>query len=142
MTVAPPADAEYPVWCEEKLRNADTDQQGHVNNAVIATFFEAGRMEVFAHPVLDRVRASSLFVIARVVIDYKRELFYPGVVRVGSRVSEIGRTSFKFEQTLRSGAHEVARAEATCVLLDRGTRKPSAVPDDVRSALLDPANTR
>jgi len=124
MTVAPPADAEYPVWCEEKLRNADTDQQGHVNNAVIAA--------------LDAIRASSLFVIVRVVIDYKRELFYPGVVRVGSRVTEIGRTSFKFEQTLRSGEHEVARAEATCVLLDLATRKPTPVPDTVRAAQLNP----
>jgi acyl-CoA thioester hydrolase len=142
MTVALPAESDYPFWCEEKLRNADTDQQGHINNAVMATFFEAGRMEVFAHPVLDRVRASSLFVIARVVIDYKRELFYPGVVRVGSRVSEIGRTSFKFEQTLRSGEHEVARAEATCVLLDLGTRKPTPVPEDVRAVLVTPSTAR
>ena len=108
-SVLPPVQ-HYPFWCEEKLRNADTDQQGHINNAVIASFFEAGRMEVFAQPALDPFRAISLFVIVRVVIDYKRELFYPGVVRVGSRVPEIGRTSFKFEQTLRSGEHEVARA--------------------------------
>ncbi len=133
-----PAVHDYPFWCEEKLRNADTDQQGHINNAVMASYFEAGRMEVFAIPALDAIRASSLFVIVRVVIDYKRELFYPGVVRVGSRVTEIGRTSFKFEQTLRSGEHEVARAEATCVLLDLSTRKPTPVPDTVRAALLNP----
>ena len=139
MSTALPPVQDYPFWCEEKLRNADTDQQGHINNAVMATFFEAGRMEVFAHPVLDRIRANSLFVIARVVIDYKRELFYPGVVRVGSRVSEVGRTSFKFEQTLRSGEHEVARAEATCVLLDLNTRKPTPVPDDVRAVLINPS---
>jgi acyl-CoA thioester hydrolase len=139
MSTALPQTQDYPFWCEEKLRNADTDQQGHINNAVIASFFEAGRMEVFAQPALDPFRASSLFVIVRVVIDYKRELFYPGVVRVGSRVSEIGRTSFTFEQTLRSGEHEVARAEATCVLLDLATRKPTPVPDSVRAALLNPS---
>ena len=138
MSFALPLPEDYPFWCEEKLRNADTDQQGHINNAVIASFFEAGRMEVFAQPSLDPFRASSLFVIVRVLIDYKRELFYPGVVRVGSRVSDIGRTSFKFEQTLRSGEHEVARAEATCVLLDLDTRKPKPVPDSVRAALVQP----
>ena len=37
---APPPDLDlYPFWTEEKLRNADTDRQGHVNNAVFATFF-------------------------------------------------------------------------------------------------------
>ena len=142
MTAALPLETDYPFWCEEKLRNADTDQQGHINNAVMASFFEAGRMEVFAHPVLDRIRANSLFVIARVVIDYKRELFYPGVVRIGSRVSEIGRSSFKFEQTLRSGEWEVARAEATCVLLDLASRKPTPVPEDARSVLINPSSVR
>ena len=131
---------DYPFWCEEKLRNADTDQQGHINNAVIASFFEAGRMEVFAQQALDPFRASSLFVIVRVEIDYKRELFYPGLVRVGSRVSAIGRTSFKFEQTLRSGDHEVACALATCVLLDLATRKPTPVPASVRATLLNPVS--
>ena len=130
--------ADYPFWCDEKLRNGDTDQQGHINNAVMATFFEAGRMEVFAHPGLDALRASSMFVVVRLLIDYKHELFYPGVVRVGSRVTEIGRTSFKFDQTLMSGNVEVAHAQATCVLLDATTRKPTPVPDDVRALLLDP----
>ena len=36
----------------EKLRNGDTDQQGHINNAKIATFFESGRVEVLADAVL------------------------------------------------------------------------------------------
>jgi acyl-CoA thioester hydrolase len=142
MNTTTTAITEYPFWCEEKLRNADTDQQGHVNNAVMASFFEAGRMEVFAHPVLDAQRARTMFVVVRLLIDYKRELFYPGVVRVGSRVTEIGRTSFKFEQTLRSGDVEVARAEATCVMLDVATHKPTPVPDEVRAALLNPGGTR
>jgi len=134
--------SDYPFWCEEKLRNADTDQQGHINNAVMASFFEAGRMEVFGHPGLAALRARCMFVVVRVVIDYKRELFYPGVVRVGSRVTEIGRTSFKFDHTLRSGEVEVAHGEATCVLLDATSRKPTPVPDDVRALLLNPAGTR
>ena len=45
---APPQDLDhYPFWTEEKLRNADTDRLGHVNNAVFATFFEEiGRAHV------------------------------------------------------------------------------------------------
>ena len=30
----------------EKLRYADTDRQGHVNNAVFATMLETGRVEL------------------------------------------------------------------------------------------------
>ena len=39
---------DFRFWTEEKLRNADTDQFRHVNNAAIATLFEAARMEIFA----------------------------------------------------------------------------------------------
>ena len=39
---------EFRFWAEEKLRNADTDQFRHVNNAAIATIFEAARCPVHA----------------------------------------------------------------------------------------------
>jgi acyl-CoA thioester hydrolase len=132
----------YPFWTDEKLRNADTDRQGHVNNAVIATFFEAGRIEVLSDPRLVIGAAASpattSFVVVRLLIDYRKELFFPGSVRVGSRISRVGKTSFLFEQTLQSAEGEVAHAEATCVLIDQATHRPISVSDALRSFLLNP----
>ena len=34
---------QFPLRTRDKLRYADTDRQGHVNNAVFATFLETGR---------------------------------------------------------------------------------------------------
>lgn len=123
---------DFPFWTEEKLRNADTDRQGHVNNAVIATFFEAGRIEVLAHPDIADFRDDHAIVVARLLVLYKKELFFPGSVRVGSRVARIGRSSFDFDQVLLAANGEVASAQATCVLIDRTTRKPSPLPDAMR----------
>lgn len=128
----------YPFWTDEKLRNADTDRQGHVNNAVIATLFEAGRIEVLTDPRIATRPATTSIVVVRLLIDYRKELFFPGSVRIGSRIGRVGNTSFVFEQTLQSPDGEVAHAEATCVLIDLATHKPTPVPDTLRRFLLDP----
>lgn len=132
--------ASYPFWTDEKLRNADTDRQGHVNNAVIATFFEAGRIEVLTDPRIKAITAGTSIVVVRLLIDYRKELFFPGSVRIGSRVGRVGNTSFLFKQTLQSSDSEVAQAEATCVLIDQASHKPTPVPDALRRFLLDPSS--
>jgi len=48
-----PLDA-YPFRTTAEIRYADTDRQGHVNNAVFATFSEIGRVAFLydpAHPL-------------------------------------------------------------------------------------------
>lgn len=134
MSETPPAVSavDFRFWTQEKLRNADTDRQGHINNAVIGTFFEAGRIEVLDDPGIAEVRKDCGIVVAKQTIVYRRELYFPGAVRVGTRVRRIGRTSFEFEQTLLAVNGEVASAESTCVLIDRASRKPTEVPDAMR----------
>jgi len=120
-------------WCEEKLRNADTDQNGHINNAVIASFFEAGRMEVLNDPSIIDLSSQFTFVIVRLEIDYKKELFYPGKVQIGSRITKVGNTSFHFDHTLLNGDIEVAHALAICVLVSKEGHKPVLIPERMRA---------
>jgi acyl-CoA thioester hydrolase len=128
---------EYRFWTEEKLRNADTDQQGHINNAIQATLFEAGRIEVLASPELQEVFEANNIVVARLLINFKKELHFPGSVQIGTRVSRIGKSSIDFQQTVLGPDGEVASAEATCVLLDRTTRKPVEVSAAARKFLME-----
>ena len=123
----------------EKLRNGDTDQQGHINNAKIATFFESGRVEVLADAVLAAGARDVIFVVVRIEIDFKKELFYPGTVEVRSQVVHVGNSSFRFAQSLLSGEDEVAARTAPRVLMDRETRKPVAVPPAMRAFFGAPA---
>ena len=123
---------EYRFWTEEKLRNADTDQQGHVNNAIFATFFEAARIDVVSRPEIADIREATQIVVVRTVINFRNELFFPGMVRIGTRVPRIGRTSLDFAHVLIGPEGVVADSEATLVLLDRATRKPMTVPEKLR----------
>lgn len=127
---------EYRFWTEEKLRNADTDQQGHVNNAIQATLFEAGRIEVFASAELQEVFKAHNIVVVRLLITFKKELHFPGMVQIGTRVTRIGKSSIDFQQVVFGPSGEVASAEATCVLLERTTRKPAEVPRLAREFLM------
>ena len=126
---------DYRFWTEEKLRNTDTDRQGHVNNGVMSSFFEAGRIEILDAPQIAAIRAVTSIVVVRMLINFKQELFYPGTVRVGSSVTRVGRTSFDFLQAIVAANGLVATAEATCVLMDRASRKPTPVPDLLRAYL-------
>lgn len=137
-TPAPEAELQCRFWCEEKLRNADTDRQGHINNAVMGSFFEAGRIEILDAPQIGEIRRTHGIVVARITIDYLQELFYPGQVRVGSNVTRVGTSSMTFEQHLIGPRGVAARAEAVCVLIDRQTRRPAPIPARMRDWLTGP----
>ena len=45
-----PSLSDYPLQSTDKLRYGDTDRQGHINNAVFATYLETGRVEMLFTP--------------------------------------------------------------------------------------------
>jgi acyl-CoA thioester hydrolase len=129
---------EFHFWTEEKLRNADTDQFIHVNNAVIATFFEAARMEIVAPPVVRTWMNGANLAVVRLLIEFSAELHFPGHVSVGSTVVDVGHTSFAVRQGLFCGTDDASRAtaEAVCVLVHRDTGRPCLVTPELRAYLL------
>jgi acyl-CoA thioester hydrolase len=108
----------------DKLRYADTDRQGHVNNAVFATMLETGRCEL----LFELTDPGSSFVVARLVVEFRAEVRWPGTVSIGTRVGSIGRSSIKLEQGLFQDDRCVATAETVIVLVDDATRKSRALP--------------
>ena len=128
-----PDGAAYPFWINENIRNADTDQFQHVNNAAIASYCEAGRMALFSEPALREVITGLNVVVVKLTILFERELFYPGAVQVGTCVTAIGNTSFQVSQGLYGLQGRFATSEATCVMMDRAQHKPIRVPDAVRA---------
>src|SRR5262249_49301564 len=121
-------------WSHEKLRNADTDQFQHVNNAAIASFLESGRMELFAAPAISGPMNGLNVVVGRLGIEFHAEIFYPGELNIGSTVTRIGRSSFEVLQAIFCGGTCAASAVASCVVLQGG--KPHAIPDEVRRHLM------
>ena len=100
---------DFPLRTHEKLRYADTDRQGHVNNAVFSTMLETGRVELLYNPGKPLAAEGCSFVIARLVLDFRAEINWPGRVDVGTRVVRVGRSSLTLEQ----GIFQEGRCAAT-----------------------------
>ena len=133
----PPATARasYALWTTDTLRYGDTDRQGHVNNAVFATFCESGRVRFLYDEALDLRGPGGNFVIARLELDFLAELFYPGQVDIGTRVLAIGRSSFRLGQGIFDGERCAATAECIMVLVDDATRKSQPLTPRLRAWL-------
>ena len=113
------------------IRFADMDRQGHVNNAVYPTYFESGRVGFIYDPENGLQVEGCTTVLARLEIDFLKELRWPGTVEVGTGIAEIGRTSYVFAQAIFHDGACAARGRSTMVLIDRGTRKARALPPEL-----------
>jgi acyl-CoA thioester hydrolase len=113
----------YLSWARETIRYADTDRQGHVNNAVFAILLETGRVMILYSAERPILEPGSAFVIARLVLDFEAELTWPGEVHIGTRVADIGRSSVKLEQTILQNGPCCGLAKTVIVLMDEATRK-------------------
>jgi acyl-CoA thioester hydrolase len=127
---------DYPSRTSADIRYADMDRQGHVNNAVFATFSEIGRVAFLYDPAHPLAPEGASFVIARLAIDFHAELFWPGTVEIGTGVTRIGRSSMTLEQGLFSNGKLVASAEAVIVLFDQATRSSCPLPAE-KAAMLE-----
>jgi len=124
---------DFPLRAADKLRYADTDRQGHVNNAVFATFLETGRVEVIVNEGLADTGAS--FVIARLELDFRAEVTWPGEVHIGTAVKDVGRSSFKLHQKVFQNGKPVAQAVTVIVQMNNETRRSHPLTDRAKDRL-------
>jgi len=125
----------YSIWTYDKLRYCDTDRQGHVNNSVFSVFCETGRVMFLYDEELDLAGPGGIFVLARLEIDFRTELFHPGRIDIGTRVLGIGRTSFRLGQGIFNGDTCAATAQSVLVLMDEATRKAKPLTPQLRAWL-------
>jgi acyl-CoA thioester hydrolase len=119
------------------LRWRDMDALGHVNHVVYLTYLEEGRDAAIARNFRDLPDGGG-YVVARVAIDYRRELrLADGPVVVACAVTTIGGTSAQTRETIHTATGELAaEAEAVIVKFDRETRRSRRWTDAERHAFL------
>ena len=61
--------------------------------------------------------------VARLVLDYRAEITWPGSVVTGTRIASVGRSSIRMEQAVFQGERCVATAETVIVQTNEQTRK-------------------
>jgi len=131
----PPTLADFPLRTIEKLRFADTDRNGHITNSVFAICCQNARMELLCDAKKVPVPTNAQFVTARLLLEFRAEMHWPGTVAVGTRVERIGRSSVTFMQGLFIGERCVAVAESVVALMDKTTRRSTPMPDATAKAL-------
>jgi acyl-CoA thioester hydrolase len=134
MTTQPTLES-FPVRAFDKLRYGDTDRQGHVNNAVFATFFETGRCEFLLDARATIVGPGQSLVLARLEVDLVAEVHWPGTVEIGTAVTRIGRSSVGLTQALFQNGTLVARASSVVVLTDETTRRSTPLSEEAVARL-------
>jgi acyl-CoA thioester hydrolase len=119
----------------QKLRFCDTDQLGHVNNAVYSVMCEAGRAELFTACGLCEPGGPIAPVIVRLELDFVREMNWPGEVEIASIITRIGTKSVHVAQTLTLAGEFAARAVSVLAMLDTRERRAVPITPEWRAAL-------
>lgn len=122
----------YHLWKSVPLRFSDADKLGHVNNAVFATLFEAGRLDFLYRDSRWLERPGTTFVLKTLAIDFAREMHFPATVDIGTKVVRIGKSSVGMQQAAFIGDVCYATSDSTIVLLDDATRKSTPIDDETR----------
>jgi acyl-CoA thioester hydrolase len=127
--------AEFPIRVSDTIRFGDLDRQGHVNNAVFATYLETSRVALIYDADQGLLVPGVTSVLARLEIDFLQELHWPGTVEVGTAVAAIGRSSYTLLQAIFHNGTCAATGRATLVMIDATTRRPRPLPPTVIARL-------
>jgi len=128
----------FPFWSQDRIRFADLDLNGHVNNIAFAVYCETGRVE-FRESLTERSKPGAKvdFVVVRTAINFIAQGFYPGQIEVGTRVLKIGDSSCTLGQGVFCNGNCIGTGETVWVYADTEISKSLPIPDELR-ALIEP----
>jgi acyl-CoA thioester hydrolase len=125
----------FPFVTFDKVRYGDTDRQGHVNNAVFATFFETGRVEMLYQPSHEFLSKDCSFVVAKSTLDLLAEIHWPGQVDIGTGIVRIGNSSLVIAANLYQRGQLVATSETIVVQVSNITKTSTPISEEVKQKL-------
>lgn len=130
-----PSLADFPQVTFEKLRFADTDRYGHITNSIVAVCCQTARMEILCDSKRVPILPTTQFVIAKLLLEFRAEMHWPGSVQIGTRVERVGRSSVTLAQGLFTHERCVATAESVVTLMDLVTRRSAPIPQAASQVL-------
>lgn len=121
----------------------DNDVYGHVNNVEYYSFFDTViNTYLIREGGLDIHRGTTIGLCVESHCRFDAPLAFPEPVVAGLAVTKLGRSSVTYALTLFDGAADAhpdrepaAEGWFVHVFVDRETRRPSGIPDDLRAAL-------
>ena len=121
----------------EHLRFADVDANGHINNVAFVTFFENARIRYLQDQLKGlRVLTGAEVVVAHIELDLKRQMFYPGTIRAGARLSELRRSSLVIGQAIFDQEGRcAATGHVVLVSIDKASGRGQPIVDEARAVM-------
>ena len=125
---------------ELKVRYRDTDAQGHMffaNYLVFADEVAGNYMRTLGFDWSDTSKLPAYVFTVNASCDYLNECLAGDDVRVGVGYTRLGNTSatLGFELSRVADGEVLARGSFTQVFVDRESRRPTPVPDDIRAVI-------
>ena len=130
--------AAYARFVEITTRWMDNDVYGHVNNVVYYSFFDTAVGQFLIESgVLDYEKGAVIGLVVETGCRYASAIAFPDRVTAGMRVAHLGTSSVRYEIGLFRNDEDQASAQGhfVHVYVDRATRRPVALPHEMRAAL-------
>ncbi len=130
--------ADYRVFRTTATRWMDNDGLGHVNNVTYYSFFDSAITSWMVGRGFLTTGQGPMWMVVENGCRYLSEIAFPDMVTVGFRLGRLGTSSARWELGLFRGDSDCASAEGffVHVHVDRQTRRPAPIPEDMRHAIL------
>ena len=128
----------YPYFLPITTRWMDNDVYGHVNNVVYYSFFDTVvNRYLVERGVLDIHQGQTIGLVVETQCNYFSSIAFPQMVHAGLRVAQLGRSSVRYEVGLFADGEPLTAAKGhfVHVYVDRGSRRPAALPQALVAAL-------
>lgn len=120
-------------------RFGDIDGLRHVNNTVLAVWFEQARNPIFRMftPDLDLSYENWKLIMVRTEFDFLCEMYYGEDVEIRTFIEKIGNSSFTMGHEAWQKGELKVRGKAVIVHFDFMEKKTLPIPDSIRARLED-----
>lgn len=113
----------------------ETDAFGHINNTVVAGWFETSREPIFRIFTAGPEPTAIGLILARIEIDFVAQLYYGQPVETRTWIERIGNASFVVLHEAWQNGVCAARGKAVQVSFDPAAQKSQALSAAQRAAL-------
>jgi acyl-CoA thioester hydrolase len=117
-----------------RVRYAEIDAQGHVNNAVYLSYFEVGRVEWLRAAGLSYRELEEQgygIVVVEVLAHYRRAAFFDDELTLRTELADLSRASMRFEYVVSRGGDVLVTGHTRHACVDLATGKPIRVPEEL-----------
>jgi YbgC/YbaW family acyl-CoA thioester hydrolase len=124
-----------PFVFETRIRFIDTDTSGRIHYTCMFRYFESAETEFMRGLGILYIGSDFTFPRVHAECDYKLPLVHDDIIRIEVCLTQLGRSSARFEFRTFKDGELAANGAVVIVCMDRRTQRAIAIPDNLRAKL-------